>query len=533
MAIRLRERYDWVVLGDNTGALLSACLAARLGQSALVVPLMNLGRTARSATGQVLDPESNAVYGVRSKETGNSLSGLLWRCFDHLGVTKEEWEQLQVGAAVPQILTPTHRVLLSPSEKGLHHELVREFGSDTLQNSGISSAASKIETVAERYWDQYPEYLSLTQKEKEAKRPVEPLPRALPGDPSSVIQQFRKTAEKQNGTAGVEKRWLSEGSQLSAMASELGDISWQEVGAGIWNSLSEQETENPRSDELLQALMLARSALRVKGGMTAYRLWLASLARRLGVHVLNKNECRRIFIENGQFKGVQASGIPSMIAARAGAIDVPLYRVRDKIDFSGKHRLHDLKPGLPVTGWRYTIALTVSSSAIPPGAGNRLVWQEKNAPAVEIEISDPVEYSVTDPGQTLVFLRSTLPYARESLGREFLRMTSARMLRQAAEILPFLESHVIRVFPDFRANANDFEVISGLESLDDIPYNWLRFGPGGLGSRSGINSLALVSPESFPRLGQFGGTVAAVESAAWLAQASGINGPMAVQVSVT
>ena len=37
--MKVADHYDWVVLGDSPGALLSAGLAARLGYSVLVLPL--------------------------------------------------------------------------------------------------------------------------------------------------------------------------------------------------------------------------------------------------------------------------------------------------------------------------------------------------------------------------------------------------------------------------------------------------------------------------------------------------------------
>ncbi len=522
-APRLRERYDWVVLGDSAGALLSACLASRLGQSVIVVPLVEGVRTSRSAGGQVIDPETNAVYGLREDgNQGSGLSGLLARSFDHLGLDAEEWRQLELGGAAPQVVGPSRRVVFWPKNEALKSELSREFGQAGPETAGLLGAVEHFESVSNRYWQDYPEYLSLTEKEKIAKRPVPPLPRSLSGGLNSLIQEFSRSIEKQ--VSEKEKAWLS--------PKGVSDRSLKELGAGVWNSVSGQERESASGVELLQMIALARSAARVKGGMTAYRLLLASIARRLGAHVLTKNECRRIFIENGKFVGAQAAGIPSMIAAGAGVIDMPLIRVKDRIEFSGKHKSHDLSASSPATGWRFTVALTVSSDAVVPGTGNRVVWQETAAPAVEFEWADPLEYSITEKGQRLLFLRTTLPFKSETLAPEFQRMTAARMLRQASEVFPFLETHLIRIFPDFRENTVDFEAMYRFASLDEIPYNLLRFGGEGLGSRSGIEGLMLVSDESFPRLGQFGGTVAAVESVAWLAQSSGISGPMAVSHSV-
>ena len=62
--MRLLDRYDWIVLGDDPGALLSACLAARLGLSALVLDCGERAMSVVSGSGQLLDPETSTLLGL-------------------------------------------------------------------------------------------------------------------------------------------------------------------------------------------------------------------------------------------------------------------------------------------------------------------------------------------------------------------------------------------------------------------------------------------------------------------------------------
>ena len=66
--MRLRDQYDWIVLGDDPGALLSASLVAKLGLSVLVLPLFPVS-TLKVTFGdksveEVLDFETNYVLGL-------------------------------------------------------------------------------------------------------------------------------------------------------------------------------------------------------------------------------------------------------------------------------------------------------------------------------------------------------------------------------------------------------------------------------------------------------------------------------------
>ncbi len=107
------------------------------------------------------------------------------------------------------------------------------------------------------------------------------------------------------------------------------------------------------------------------------------------------------------------------------------------------------------------------------------------------------------------------------------RMVGARMLRQAAELIPFLEYHVVRVYPDFRAENEELSQAFGFASPDLIPENLRCLGGAGVGSRSGVEGLFVASGESFPALGSFGPSVAGLEATAWIAHRSGLPGPFA------
>jgi hypothetical protein len=205
-----------------------------------------------------------------------------------------------------------------------------------------------------------------------------------------------------------------------------------------------------------------------------------------------------------------------------------LGRLSERLQVSGASGLPLAESQLTPSGWRLTLAMTVPRDAVPPFLGPRLIWSERGAPAIELELADPLDYSVTDLRGRLVnrvaFVRTALEYDPRTLDRGHLRVVSARMARQVCAIWPFFERHWLRVLPDFRKDAHEFQPPFSSKTLESIPYRWLEFDGPGLGCWGGVDGLFLASPESYPELGALGPVVAAVEAVTGLAQRNGKPG---------
>ena len=180
MALRLRESYDWVVLGDSIGALLSACLAARLGQSVLVLPLSLSRSKGAEGADAAFDSESNSVLGLPGVDLSGRAAGLLGLCLDRLDLLDHEWNLFLPGRAAPQIVTPSVRLRLDSNHFYQAQEWQREAGCDQFGAQGAPALDGdffkKLDELLKDYWCDYPAWLELTSQEKTAKKPVAPLP---------------------------------------------------------------------------------------------------------------------------------------------------------------------------------------------------------------------------------------------------------------------------------------------------------------------------------------------------------------------
>jgi phytoene dehydrogenase-like protein len=535
---RLRDQYDWVVLGEHPGALLSASLAARLGLSVLVLPFGPEARLFVSASGQHFDPEPNYLIGLSPiEEVSGVTTGLLGTCLKRLGVLPSEEEFIHARGCFPHVVTPTARVALTPDGARLAQELKRELGQAPIERIGLIPALEGSRTEIQKYWLDLPSRLTIDPAAK----------RKTPAH-EKLSQLLRRLAGQVRSSQKSAQPWLVAGNRVSDLESLYPGSDLENVFRGIWQGLSASAIYDPDLPALVQAVSLSNSAASFKGGMTAYREFMLRLAKRSGADIPVKTECRRIFVDGGRLVGIQVSNHGNMVAAQAGVLGCSVEHVAPKISASGSKFFRRLKSAPRPAGWRFSISLTVAAEAIPALTPARVVWQERDAPSILIEVVDPLDYGHKEPDHRIIFARTIVPFTAESLSQGYQKMIGARLFRQLTELFPFLEFHVRRVFPDFRSSVghgllqppaelkaqgsgkpekDEFREAYPYATLEEIPENLRAYSKSEGGSRSGIEGLFVASGESFPELGSLGPTVAAVESVAWLAHRSGLPGPFA------
>lgn len=547
--MRLRDQYDWIVLGNHPGALLSASLAARLGLAVLVVPVVPTLGFLVSRSGQAFDPETNYLLGLGKSP---KVDGLVYECLTQLGILSSEEEFIQSETSAPQVITPQARLTLTPNEN-LIFEFQREFGKPFSRQVGLVNALKSTEADYLSFWHSLPKRLTLTSTRKSAS--VEPL---------TLSDLRRKLKKNLNQVEASILAWISQRKKISDLSESFGQKDFNEVCQGLWHSVSPGSTSDPALFDLLHLFSLSRTGATFRGGLTSYREFLINLARRLGVHVPIKTDCKRIFIEKGRFTGVQVSNRGNPIVAGAGILGCSLDRALSRITYTGRNWFLRKKKSPQPVGWKFTLALSVHNEAVPSSLLSRAVWQERNAPILEIEVVNPSDYNLADPNHKILQIRTWMPFTVESLKRDYQSMIAGRMIRQVMEIFPFLEFHVTRIYPDFRLKSkgvaagslshlakkssgpssdesaataastesedsapsdDELSEVYGYSSLDAVPDNLLIYRDKGIGSTSGIDGLFVASDESYPSLGSLGPSVAAIEAVASLAHRSGLAGP--------
>jgi hypothetical protein len=467
-----------------------------------------------SRSGQMIDPEPNYFLDIGEKQ---KLVGLTRQCLNYIGISQEELSRIDAEGCMPQALTPQTRLTVLEAER-FASEMNREFGKEQSQKIALSSALKQTEAEFFNYWNELPKRLTLAEDQKKLSKGA-----------THLIHLQKKLTQNLKLENPQSIAWISGHTKSSELGETIGRTELQEVFSGLWHFATQNYNFDPELFSLLHLLSISRTGATFKGGMTAYRAFLTSLAVRNGAHIPPKTECRRIFIERGRFAGIQITTRGSMISTAGGVLGCSLDKIYSKATYTGHRWFRKKKESLQPVGWRFTLGVSVHKEAIPVGIMRRAVWKEKDAPPLEIETVQPADYELRSPDERIVFLRTIAPYTSESLSPEYQRLLSARMLRQAMEVLPFLEYHIVKIFPDFRFQetmVDHFTEAYGFASLDLIPDNLLVYPNSGLGSLSGIDGLFLASEESYPEWGSMGGIVAALEGISWLSHRLGFAGPM-------
>jgi hypothetical protein len=521
----LHDHYDWVVLGDHPGAYLSGVMVAQLGLSVLFVRLAPGMKSRFSMDGQYLDPESNHLIGLGKV---GEIPGLTYECLHRSGMTAQETQWIEPGGSLPEILTPDLRVKLKTQDTDFSWELKRELGPES---QGLVEALSSGQKELLSYWLRLPQRLTIdaVQSQGPAQKTKRLIRTAGAGSLSSVMGSLGKVAEMREPRR---KQWLGRAS-LDRLERRAGEH-YGEMLRGLWEGITQLEPQDPVLWEILHFLAVGRSSASFRGGMTAYRDYLLKLAMRLGAENAGDETCRRVFVENGHVNAIQVGSSGNRIATGGAVLGCSVSDLAEVLTVNGQGWFKKLKGRPKATGWRFTVGATVSKDAIAPGVGKRMLWQEPGAPSLEIEIVSPDDMADPDllPDSRVILARTVLPLDRKTLSASYQRIVAARMFRQLSAIFPFLEFHVEKIYPDFRADVGTGEGAKDLGELYDfpmpelVPENLRVYAGEGLGSKSGIDGIFLASGEAYPKYGSLGPTIAALESAAWIAHRCGLPGPL-------
>lgn len=516
---RFRDHYDWVVVGDDPGALLSACLAAQLGLSVLMLSTGREVGAKVSKSGQIHDPESNWISGLGVAPHGD---GLLRVCLQRLGMQPIEWTAVRNEAADLQLMTPQTRLRWGRSHFDLIGELERELGPDLIRHAPWLSVLESVEQALTAHWLEYPDRFTFripagSKEQGPTAKRVQP---KRVTNTERIIESHAKGPEFHSILSGLDQRK----DELSKMG--LGKQDFQDLSrASLWAILGvDHAWDSPA--ELLKALSLARTAAGFQGGRSGLKRLLSRLAIRFGVHSPQGRYCRRIFADRGRLTGVQISQSGNVIGATGLALGVSLDEAASLLSEEDR-QCSALRPSQKVRGWVFTVAATLPYSSIPPGVSPRMVWGARNSPILSIEFASPQDYGAEPSERKLLFIRTELPFTRESLEPSFQRLTAARMLEQLDHILPGISARMLKMYPDCRAeDSMEWKDAHPFHALVDIP-ECLRIYEGNEGAscQSGIEGVFVATRESKPELGDFAATLAGLEATAWIAHRNGIAGP--------
>jgi len=493
--VSLLSHYDLVFIGYHPASLLSAILATRLGFSVLILPIFPIAelRFSSGPKRQYLDPEINWILGFGQPP---HLNGLIAEMLSLLGLNLSNIPLSQESPLL-QVIHSKVRFVFSKTPQ-IFSEINREFGEIGTLSSEFSSTLDSLLCKFLVFWKDFAQQLHHHLVHKSSN---------FDCDFKKIENELKTIFKKETKQWSFWKKF-----KISQLQKKLHQESLKALVQGFCYGVTSHIHSDPCMLECFHLFALSQTAVAFPGGMSAYRLFLLDLARELGAHVPNGATCKRVFIEKKKFIGLQVSGHGGMIGIHGAAIlGCTLKRINHIAIDMKKRKFEPVQHSLTPVGWRLTIALSVNACAIPSTLERRMIWQEEDESSLEFEQADFCDYVHLQGEQKkgkILYLRKILPYLSQTLCPQYQHAIGLKMLKQATQILPFLEEHILQTYPGLQ----QWEECYGFKSLDAIPDNLLVFSGKGLGISSGIQRLFLASEESYPTLGGLGPILASLQS---------------------
>jgi len=509
--MKFKSQFDVIVLGNHPSALLAGCLAAQKELSVLIISPQDQPEFFKTSHGQYFDPDPNWILGLDSKTQG---AGLLYELLTQIQdpSAESDFSSLVFHSGI-SISTPEIRMNLRSLEN-LQVEFKRELTAEERKSWGVSEVVHNLRAQMLQFWAKYPGLLDAPESKTILERVFHLLSRNsynyFEKEWDRVFYSRReKFEQKSKAVFPKDTPWLNRHLRLKDVDTRLNQL-W----SALWYGLSAQAISETSFFDLFHLLCLVDSGASIEGGIARFRSFLLESAGKLGVQI-SREPCQRIYIKNNTLMGVQIEGSGEMIQAKVGGV---LGRAAHKALPLTHPVWSDVKNLSLPSGWRFTLALTVRSEAIPEGLCSRLIWQDKGSPVLEIEIVRGSTYDEkrSKDQSIILYVRTILPYDQTSLTMETQKILAMRMFAQAKNIFPFLEDHILNCFPDVRSESlgSDLSRVYLFGNLESIPDHLLVYSSRvpRVNGYLGIKNVFAASPEVYPQLGSFGIAVSALEA---------------------
>jgi hypothetical protein len=480
-----------------------------------------------SSNGQVIDPEPNFAVTVGHPEHRLGLAG---NCLKTLRFMESDWSSVIVEDPSFQAITPRFRAGFHENVDATLRSALRETGPQDSVIRGLVDALRAATPPLLKFWETLPERLTLPVQEPFSSEDRSASSKKVARKPVSEVAdefQFRKELRRELPQDPLAHAWGETSAELRMLGASESEKEW--VDAWLAGALGSEVPLQMAPFDVLQALAVSLAAVRFRGGMSAFRALLLRMLVRLGTHVVDAPVgVNRLFVEEGKILGVQLSGAENtrnVTRARGVLSSIHPERIRSWIEGA---ELRRPPVSMETELLRVTLAITVPKAGIPMGLSRRVVWKESGAPALEIERAIPGEYGFPLEGREYLFIRSCFPMEAQDWSIDRWRAVCERMFRQAGEILPFLEDHVERIFPDFRGPefGSHWEEFYGAGKLSSSDLFRVPVSPAPKTALPRVEGLFHSHRLVAPALGAMGEWSEALNATAWIAHRSGLAGPL-------
>lgn len=449
--MRLADHYDVICAGSGLSSYLCAALLAKAGKRVLVIDDEDHALARVSSDDCVFDPDF-ALFG------GLEGSAALGKSLKELGLLDGESSSFKPFNEITQVLTSEHRIVFWKNSGETCKEIRRELkgSSDSvceffskLYDAGetvgsfVENAVNPGQTVAgdvsawKKFWGKY--YSSINRQHPVALREV------LAGDNAETCEH---------------------------------------LSAALLGALSYAAPVNLGFEQGIRGLSLPfRGLYYYAGGLDALKEKLAAIVVSSGGGIKKDARVESLIAENKKLAGVLLSSFEGIIRADIVILSSRLRKLYGTLpttmqDPSLLRMLGRIEP----SSWRFTVSVTVNKKVLPIGATSNMIYvgsyqlplQEENYLRIQI-LPDETRAGAARAATATLLLTALVPYRASSMDYSYLRRLGGRMLQTLAELFPFLEENIVKIFPDIRVGEDALKAFYPFDNPEWVPENLLQY----------------------------------------------------------
>lgn len=449
--MRLADHYDVICAGSGLSSYLCAALLAKAGKRVLVIDDEDHALARVSSGDCVFDPDF-ALFG------GLEESAALGRSLKELGLMEEQPSSFRPFNEITQVLTSDHRIVFWKDSGETCREVRRELkgSSDSVCEffAMLYEAGGKISSFVEN-----------------AVNPGQ----AAAGDVNSWKKfwgKYYSAIHRQHPLALRE-----------ALAGQSAE-ECEHLSAALLGALSYAAPVNLGFEQGIRGLTLPfRGLYYYLGGLDALKEKLGAIVVGSGGGIKKDARVESLIAEDKKIAGVLLSSFEGIIRADIVVLSSRLRKLYATLpaqmqDPSLLRMLGRIEPN----SWRYTIAVTVNKKVLPIGATSNMIYvgsyqlplQEENYLRIQI-LPDEACAENVQPETATLLLTALVPYRASSMDYGYLRRLGGRMLQTLAELFPFLEENIVKIFPDIRAGEDSLRSFYPFNDPEWVPENLIQY----------------------------------------------------------
>ncbi|MGE4233354.1 MAG: hypothetical protein AB7F43_08500 [Bacteriovoracia bacterium] len=438
MMAKANYEYDVICVGGVLSSYLCAALLAKSGHKVLLIQESDYAEGSREGfdSGLAFDPDFLPLAGPAQN--------VIRQMFRKLDL---DFDGLEPLSSVTQILNPRYRLKLTSNPEESIKEIRREidFESDSVvdlfeQFYSVSKASPEVLNNVQTLNQSTSEQLRTWRKAWTSDSFYRSIHKTKPARVNDIV----------SGDQSAEVEGL-----LNALLAGLSYVTPSNIGF-------EQVS---RSIPLyLQGQAMCPRNLKQK---------LSAIIKANGGTVRDETQIDALAVENGKIVGVLLSSYEGVCLARQVALFNRVRRIYHSLpeNMRDSTLLRSLERLVP-SHWRYTLAVELDREVLPLGVTPHMVYVGSSRYPLQEDNFLRLQVS---PDNRLLLVTTLVPYKASALNYGYLRRLSGTIMQVLSSVIPFLDSHMIRLHPDFRKGESEIAKCYPFSGPDWVPENLIQY----------------------------------------------------------